>query len=205
MPQCQDEPYHHRQKELPPLCQEIPEVYIARQYLFFFLLLHLIYFIVCTFYDFISSYQFLFNNVRYEKRHSNIPAHISPCFRVKEGDHVIIGQCRYFCFTDCGLVPVLSISEYLTYLVVDSLGVLLLSTLNLGLSYILMVPRTICWSIYFFKSAVKIIQSLKILGLFLTWFEIYYRPLSKTVRFNVLKVIPAGSTGGGGKKAFTAV
>ena len=31
---------------------------------------------------------------RYEKRHSNIPSHISPCFRVKEGDHVIIGQCR---------------------------------------------------------------------------------------------------------------
>ncbi|RWR82903.1 40S ribosomal protein S11 [Cinnamomum micranthum f. kanehirae] len=56
-------------------------------------------------------------------RHSNIPAHISPCFRAKEGDHVIIGQCR---------------------------------------------------------------------------------PLSKTVRFNVLKVIPAGSSGGG-KKAFTAI
>ena len=30
------------------------------------------------------------------------------------------------------------------------------------------------------------------------------RPLSKTVRFNVLKVIPAGSSGGG-KKAFTAI
>ncbi|KAH0970204.1 hypothetical protein GBA52_022360 [Prunus armeniaca] len=30
----------------------------------------------------------------YEKRHSNIPAHVSPCFRVKEGDHVTIGQCR---------------------------------------------------------------------------------------------------------------
>ncbi|KAD2393163.1 hypothetical protein E3N88_40140 [Mikania micrantha] len=60
---------------------------------------------------------------RYEKRHSNIPAHISPCFRVKEGDHVTIGQCR---------------------------------------------------------------------------------PLSKTVRFNVLKVIPAGSSGGG-KKAFTGI
>ncbi|KAE8696914.1 40S ribosomal protein S11 [Hibiscus syriacus] len=55
--------------------------------------------------------------------HSNIPAHISPCFRVKEGDHVIIGQCR---------------------------------------------------------------------------------PLSKAVRFNVLKVIPAGSSGGG-KKAFAAM
>ncbi|CAA0829358.1 40S ribosomal protein S11-3 [Striga hermonthica] len=60
---------------------------------------------------------------RYEKRHSNIAAHISPCFRVKEGDHVIIGQCR---------------------------------------------------------------------------------PLSKTVRFNVLKVIPAGSSGRG-KKAFTGM
>ncbi|KAJ4827240.1 hypothetical protein Tsubulata_015202 [Turnera subulata] len=62
-------------------------------------------------------------NTRGKRRHSNIPAHISPCFRVKEGDHVIIGQCR---------------------------------------------------------------------------------PLSKTVRFNVLKVIPAGSSGGG-KKAFTGV
>lgn len=31
---------------------------------------------------------------RYEKRHSNIPAHISPCFRIREGDHVTIGQCR---------------------------------------------------------------------------------------------------------------
>ncbi|CAA3028696.1 40S ribosomal S11-like [Olea europaea subsp. europaea] len=60
---------------------------------------------------------------RYEKRHSNIPAHISPCFRVKEGDHVIIGQCK---------------------------------------------------------------------------------PLSETVRFNVLKVIPAGSSGLG-KKAFTGM
>ncbi|CAL5358901.1 unnamed protein product [Camellia sinensis] len=66
---------------------------------------------------FVKKYQ------RYEKRHSNIPAHISPCFRVKEGDHVTIGQCR---------------------------------------------------------------------------------PLSKTVRFNVLKVIPAGSSAGG-KKAFTAI
>ncbi|KAL5232272.1 hypothetical protein ABZP36_031048 [Zizania latifolia] len=38
---------------------------------------------------FVKKYQ------RYEKRHSNIPAHISPCFRIKEGDHVIIGQCRF--------------------------------------------------------------------------------------------------------------
>ncbi|KAI7995967.1 40S ribosomal protein S11 [Camellia lanceoleosa] len=52
-----------------------------------------------------------------------ILAHISPCFLVKEGDHVIIGQSR---------------------------------------------------------------------------------PLSKIVRFNVLKMIPAGSSGGG-KKAFTTI
>ena len=37
---------------------------------------------------FVKKYQ------RYEKRHLNIPAHISPYFRVKEGDDVIIGQCR---------------------------------------------------------------------------------------------------------------
>ncbi|KAK7857160.1 40s ribosomal protein s11-2 [Quercus suber] len=34
------------------------------------------------------------SDIIYEKRHSNIPAHISPCFRVKEGDYVTIGQCR---------------------------------------------------------------------------------------------------------------
>lgn len=41
-----------------------------------------------------------------------------------------------------------------------------------------------------------------------SWSEEYllpmYRPLSKTVRFNVLKVIPAGSSAGG-KKAFTGL
>lgn len=31
---------------------------------------------------------------RYEKRHTNIAAHISPCFRCNEGDLVTIGQCR---------------------------------------------------------------------------------------------------------------
>lgn len=30
----------------------------------------------------------------YEKRHTNVSAHISPCFRCKEGDTVVIGQCR---------------------------------------------------------------------------------------------------------------
>ena len=31
---------------------------------------------------------------RYEKRHTNVPAHLSPAFRVKVGDIVTIGQCR---------------------------------------------------------------------------------------------------------------
>merc|ERR1711879_122396 len=31
---------------------------------------------------------------RYEKRHSNTPAHVSPCFRLNVGDRVTIGQCR---------------------------------------------------------------------------------------------------------------
>ena len=37
---------------------------------------------------FIKKYQ------RYEKRHTNISAHISPCFRCNEGDKVVVGQCR---------------------------------------------------------------------------------------------------------------
>jgi len=31
---------------------------------------------------------------RYEKRHKNISAHCSPCFRVEPGDIVTVGQCR---------------------------------------------------------------------------------------------------------------
>ena len=31
---------------------------------------------------------------RFEKRHTNVAAHISPCLKVKEGDIVTVGQCR---------------------------------------------------------------------------------------------------------------
>jgi len=31
---------------------------------------------------------------RYEKRHKKLSAHLSPCFRVEEGDTVTVGQCR---------------------------------------------------------------------------------------------------------------
>ena len=48
---------------------------------------------------------------RYEKRHSNLAVHVSPCFRVSEGDIVTCGQCRWAslrtlapCFADtCSL------------------------------------------------------------------------------------------------------
>lgn len=31
---------------------------------------------------------------RYERRHSNLPVHVSPAFRVNVGDEVVVGQCR---------------------------------------------------------------------------------------------------------------
>eukprot|EP00761_Pharyngomonas_kirbyi_P007728 gb/GECH01007738.1/.p1 GENE.gb/GECH01007738.1/~~gb/GECH01007738.1/.p1 ORF type:complete len:152 (+),score=8.15 gb/GECH01007738.1/:1-456(+) len=31
---------------------------------------------------------------RYEKRHKNVSAHVSPAFEVNEGDEVVIGECR---------------------------------------------------------------------------------------------------------------
>lgn len=31
---------------------------------------------------------------RYEKRHKNVAVHVSPAFRVQEGDTVVVGQCR---------------------------------------------------------------------------------------------------------------
>jgi hypothetical protein len=46
--------------------------------------------------------------VRYEKRHSNLSAHVSPAFRVKEGDKVVIGQCR---LVDFSLGSIISICK----------------------------------------------------------------------------------------------
>jgi small subunit ribosomal protein S11e len=37
---------------------------------------------------FVPKYQ------RYEKRHKNLAAHLSPCFRVNNGDAVTVGECR---------------------------------------------------------------------------------------------------------------
>lgn len=38
---------------------------------------------------------------RYEKRHKNFAAHVSPAFRVEEGDQVTVGQCRPLSKTVC--------------------------------------------------------------------------------------------------------
>ena len=38
---------------------------------------------------------------RYEKRHKNMAAHVSPAFRVEEGDQVTVGQCRPLSKTVC--------------------------------------------------------------------------------------------------------
>lgn len=38
---------------------------------------------------------------RYEKRHTNLAAHVSPAFRVEEGDRVTVGQCRPLSKTVC--------------------------------------------------------------------------------------------------------
>jgi small subunit ribosomal protein S17 len=32
--------------------------------------------------------------MRYERRHSRIPSHTPPCIDVKEGDRVVIAECR---------------------------------------------------------------------------------------------------------------
>jgi small subunit ribosomal protein S11e len=40
---------------------------------------------------------------RYEKRHKNLAAHVSPAFRVEEGDRVTVGQCRPLSKTVCAL------------------------------------------------------------------------------------------------------
>lgn len=46
---------------------------------------------------------------RYEKRHKNLAAHVSPAFRVEEGDQVTVGQCRPLSKTVSG--PDISLSE----------------------------------------------------------------------------------------------
>jgi ribosomal protein S17 len=42
---------------------------------------------------------------RYEKRHKNLAAHVSPAFRVEEGDWVTVGQCRPLSKTVCEITP----------------------------------------------------------------------------------------------------
>ena len=55
------------------------------------------------FLNFVPKYQ------RYEKRHKNLAAHVSPAFRVEEGDWVTVGQCRPLSKTVREIHPIFSI------------------------------------------------------------------------------------------------
>jgi len=46
---------------------------------------------------------------RYERRHSRIPSHSPPCIELKEGDRVVIAECR-------------PISKTVSFVVVEKLG-----------------------------------------------------------------------------------
>jgi small subunit ribosomal protein S11e len=48
---------------------------------------------------------------RYEKRHKNLAAHVSPAFRVEDGDQVTVGQCRPLSKTVRFLTPSLPPSQ----------------------------------------------------------------------------------------------
>jgi len=63
-------------------------------------------------------------------------------------------------------------------------------------------PKVLFYIIYLECDLAVIVYAI---GLqFIIFASYHFRPLSKTVRFNVLKVIPAGSAAGG-KKAFTGM
>ncbi len=41
-----------------------------------------------------EHYLYVPKYVRYERRHSRVPAHLAPCMKVREGDRVRIAECR---------------------------------------------------------------------------------------------------------------
>jgi hypothetical protein len=76
----EDEAHHHHPPRLPALHQEVPAV---RSWA------------ICgVCHTCARSLTRPAPSRSYEKRHKNVPAHLSPCFRVKEGDKVVVGQCR---------------------------------------------------------------------------------------------------------------
>ncbi|MEM2906373.1 MAG: 30S ribosomal protein S17 [Candidatus Bathyarchaeia archaeon] len=41
-----------------------------------------------------EHYLYVPKYLRYERRHSRIPAHLPPCMKIREGDRVRIAECR---------------------------------------------------------------------------------------------------------------
>lgn len=107
----------------------------------------------------------------FEKRHKTLSAHVSPAFRVKEGDVVTVGQCRYASTPSLLLHDVCALS---------------------CLQHVASVGLALAWRLVFPHPY----PSLPLLF-------VCRSPLSKTVRFNVLKVEEATEAGAlAAKKAF---
>jgi small subunit ribosomal protein S11e len=62
---------------------------------------------------------------RYEKRHKNLAAHVSPAFRVEEGDWVTVGQCRPLSKTVCGNPPSNDSARYSPAAVDAEMGIIM--------------------------------------------------------------------------------
>ncbi|PWA50913.1 hypothetical protein CTI12_AA468620 [Artemisia annua] len=158
---------------------------------------------------------------RYEKRHSNIPAHISPCFRVKEGDHVTVGQCRPLSktvsFNVLKVIPAGSSGTYIDKKCPFTGDVSIRGRILAGTCHSAKMVRTIIVRrdyLHYVKKYQRYEKRHSNIPAHISpCFRVkegdhvtvgQCRPLSKTVSFNVLKVIPAGSFGGG-KKAFRGI
>ncbi|KAF3489388.1 hypothetical protein F2Q69_00056478, partial [Brassica cretica] len=135
---------------------------------------------------FVKKYQ------RYEKRHSNIPAHVSPCFRVKEG-HYIDKKCPF-----TGTVSVRG-----RILAGTCHSAKMQRTIIVRRNYLHFVKKYQRYEKRHSNIPAHVSPCFRvkegdhvIIG--------QCRPLSKTVRFNVLKVIPAGASAFA-KKAFTGM
>jgi ribosomal protein S17 len=114
---------------------------------------------------------------RFEKRHSTLSAHCSPAFLIGEGDKVVVGQCRY-----------VFIVFYYLFIIIFSIVCICFLYLFGGvvvcLFYFLFFASLLCLSAVYLHIIVCLRAS----------------PLSKTVRFNVIKIESTASKGG--KKQF---
>ena len=122
-----------------------------------------------------------------------MPVHVSPCFRVADGDTVIFGQCRCVSTVFNSFIS----SVDVVHLSRSARHNALLETYT--------QTCTIIWSVRFELGQLRQGCKVPLPSMACAYFANLMagrppcRPLSKTVRFNVLRVIPAGALQ---KKAF---